>query len=57
MGSKKPYDTEARINQVLALVVDMNPEDLDLVINRLRNENFQKKKDKGADPYTDTIQT
>lgn len=57
MGYKKSYDSEARINQVLALIVDMTTEDVDILINRLREENYKRKTDLGKDPYTDTIQT
>ena len=51
--SKKGYINESEINKILALIIDMNNEELALLINRLREE--QHKRNKGRN--LDTIST
>jgi len=46
---------QARINQILALVVDMNDNDLGILLDRLRGE--QNKRNQAHGENRDTIQT
>lgn len=47
---------QGKINKILALIVDVNDDELGIVINRLRQEQAKRNQANG-DTYQDTIQT
>lgn len=54
-GKKGKID-QGRINQILALVIDVSDDTLGVLINRLRQEQVRRNQANG-DKHLDTIQT
>ena len=53
---KKGKIDQGRINQILALVIDVSDDTLGILINRLRQEQVRRNQANG-DKYLDTIET